>query len=264
MRTALAFLLVTALIVSHPAAAGSDSPPETGASLKGTLLVSAASSLTTVFSSLVKYFEAEHPDVRIRLNFGGSAMLATQIERGAPVGVFAAAGRLPIENLLAHDARIGASVMVFARGELVLVSKREGTTLLSVADSSRPLAMGNPRLAPAGAYAERSLQTLGLEDRFHGRLVLAENVRQVLRYVETGAVAAGLVYRTDVASSSGLRVTEAIPTEVSGLIEYPIVALGKGASAQLANAFVDFVCGPEARNELLRHGFYPISSSAAP
>ena len=55
------------------------------------LTVSAASSLTAAFTDIGAAFEDANPGVTVTFNFGPSDGLATQINEGAPVDVFASA-----------------------------------------------------------------------------------------------------------------------------------------------------------------------------
>src|SRR5690242_3480144 len=103
-RTATALALAAAVSLagvagcssSGSAAAASSSSSGSAASpstspLTGTVTVFAAASLTGTFTQLGKDFEAAHPGVTVKFNFGGSDTLAASIVSGAPADVFAAA-----------------------------------------------------------------------------------------------------------------------------------------------------------------------------
>ncbi len=59
--------------------------------LSDDLLISAASSLSTVMSELVIEFRRQNRDIDLATNFSGSGTLLRQIQRGAPVDVFISA-----------------------------------------------------------------------------------------------------------------------------------------------------------------------------
>ena len=69
------------------------------------------------------------------------------------------------------------------------------------ADLAKPevkkIAIGNPKTVPAGRYAMEVFNHFKIADAIKDKLILAENVRQVLDYVARGEVDAGLVYQTD-------------------------------------------------------------------
>jgi molybdate transport system substrate-binding protein len=152
---------------------------------------------------------------------------------------------------------------VFARNVLTVV--RPADSRLDLAKPADLLdarvariVIGNPRTVPAGQYAEESLRTLGLWDRLQPRLVLAENVRQALQYVERGEVDAGFVYTTDVAGRTA-RVTEAFrpAEETYRPIVYPAAVVTASSHLSQAQALVEFLLSRESRAVLARRGFQP-------
>ena len=66
-----------------------------------TLTVFAAASLTSTFQQIADAFEADHPGTDVRLSFGGSADLVSQIQNGAPADVFASADTATMDELTA-------------------------------------------------------------------------------------------------------------------------------------------------------------------
>ena len=58
---------------------------------KGTIVVSAAASLTDVFPVIAAAFQKRYPGTTVKFNFGGSSALVEQINAGAPVDVLATA-----------------------------------------------------------------------------------------------------------------------------------------------------------------------------
>ena len=54
-------------------------PAPSADELSGSVTVFAAASLTESFGAIAEAFEAEHPGVRVTINFGGSASLATKL-----------------------------------------------------------------------------------------------------------------------------------------------------------------------------------------
>jgi len=69
----------------------------------------------------------------------------------------------------------------------------------------RRIAIGE-RAYPLGTYAQELLTNLKIFDSLKSKLVYSNNVRQVLTYVETGNVDAGIVYITDAKESKSVRV----------------------------------------------------------
>jgi molybdate transport system substrate-binding protein len=118
------------------------------------------------------------------------------------------------------------------------------------------IAMGNPRTAPVGRYAERALANLGLLGRLRPRLVLAENARQVLEYVARGEVSAALLYRSD-ARIAGERVVVGpeLPADADEPILYQAAVLSAAREPELARALLNLITSKEGQEVLNRHGF---------
>ena len=78
-------------------------------------------------------------------------------------------------------------------------------------------------------YAQQTLTALGIYDAVRHKAVLASDVRQVLAYVETGSADAGIVYATDAAISSRVRIAAEAPPEAAPHIVYPAAVIKSSA-----------------------------------
>lgn len=228
------------------------------------LIVSVAASMTDVAQELKPLFEEAHPGVKVLFNFGSSGALQRQIEHGAPVDVFLSAAIEPVERLLKQGHVVPGSVRYVAGNRLVLIRPAAGAASsvdgwTSLADRAvRSVAIGNPHHVPAGIYGREALEALGLWEAILPKLVFAEDVRQVLHYVRTGAVDAGVVYATDAATSTGVQVVAEAPAGSHGPVIYPVARVQGSRHPQLADAFIAFLFTQEAREILARYGFSPV------
>lgn len=226
------------------------------------LTVSAAISLREVFEAIGRAFEAAHPADRVALNFASSGHLHRQIERGAPVDVFAASGIQPVKALEEANLLRPGTRRIFATNRLVLVRPKGNVSVQSFSTLgggfSGRLVIGNPAHVPAGAYAKQALVSLGYWKTLSPNLILAAHVRQVLDYVARGEVDAGIVYRTDALQEKDRveRVAEAPPGS-HARIEYPIAVVAETRFPNEAEAFVRFVLSEKSRRILARAGFGP-------
>ncbi len=127
------------------------------------------------------------------------------------------------------------------------------TSLADLAGDPGKVAAGDPKSVPAGHYAQQTLAALRLAVP---QRVLAQNVRQVLTYVEHGDVAAGLVYATDAKQAGDkVRVVATAPADTHDPIEYPAVTVAASAHAAAAGRFLDYLATPAARAVFAAHGF---------
>ena len=111
----------------------------------------------------------------------------------------------------------------------------------------KPIALGEPTTVPAGEYAKEVLTYLGIYGSVQPKAVLAKDVRQVLTYVETGEVDAGIVYSTDAASSSKVKVVATAPEKSHAPAIYPVAVIKTSKNSASARAFEDFLLGAQAR-----------------
>ena len=253
MRAMLAWLVLLLLLVSPFPVRGDDSPPER-------ILVSAAISLRNAFEEIGRLLRTRSGIVT-DFNFGASGLLQRQIEAGAPVDVFASAGATQMDELQAKGLILQDSRRDFARNALeLIVPAGQKITFSSFSDLSGPglrrLAIGNPRTVPAGHYAEQTLRSLKIWETLQSRLILAEDVRQVLDYVVRGEVDAGIVYATDVPIAAG-RVFDVAraPEQTHDPILYPVAVVKDARQKGAALRFVDLVSGADGQKILAKYGF---------
>jgi molybdate transport system substrate-binding protein len=248
MRLTLAIGLV--LLLAAPAAAQA-------------LTVSVAVSMKDAIEELGRQFTKTVPGVTLRYNVGASGDLQKQIEAGAPVDLFISASQRQMDELERRGLIVADSRRVFARNVLVAVAPAD-----SRLDLARPtalldsrvtrVAIGNPKTVPSGQYTEESLRALSLWERVQPKLVLAENVRQVLDYVSRGEVDLGFVYVTDLAVRAG-RVKEVFRAgeDTYRPIVYPAAVTTDSRHSRLGRAFIDLLVSREGQAVLRRHGFQP-------
>lgn len=232
------------------------------------LVVSAASSLEPVLSVVKTRYEQAHPDVTIALNFGGSGALQRQIEQGAPADLFLSAGAEPMDELEEKGLIVKETRAVFARNQLALiVPKGSASPVRRFGDLERAklVAVGEPSTAPAGAYAVEALRTLGVWEKLgDSRITYAKDVRQVLLYVESGGVDAGVVYVSDARSSDRVDLVDIAPAGTHRSIEYPLAVVAASRHQEQAIRFAGYLLSPDVQRELAAFGFSPARGEGKP
>ncbi|WP_287296129.1 molybdate ABC transporter substrate-binding protein [Moorena sp. SIO2C4] len=240
------------------------------------LTVSVAASLQDAMKAIKVLYTKETPDVTIIYNFASSGSLQQQIEQGAPVDVFISAApkqmnALESKGLLLErcSAVLGETPMSdcikkgtrqsLITNQVVLVTPKDENGISNFkdlrSDNISKIAMGDPESVPAGQYAKEVLNTLNLFEQLKPKLVFGKDVRQVLSYVETGNVDAGLVYATDAKLSNQVKIVATAPPESYSRIIYPVAVLKESKNPDIANQFVQFIIGDSAKNVFLRYGF---------
>lgn len=228
------------------------------------LTVSAAVSLKDVFNEIGKIYKSKTGRT-VNFNFAASGALQKQIETGAPVDVFASAGKKQMDELAAKDLIDKETGGDFARNTLVLIAPPDSKlSLADFSDLTKPevqkIAVGNPKTVPAGQYTEQLFEKMNLKNSLQTKLILAEDVRQVLDYVVRGETDAGIVYATDArAAGEKIRVVTTASENAHSPILYPIAIIKESRQKQAGREFVDLVLSAEGRNILGKYGFAAVS-----
>lgn len=259
VRGILPALAVLALAAGCGSSAGpATNPPAAGGSsnssaLTGTVTVFAAASLTESFTDLAKSFQAAHPGVHVRLNFGASSALALQITQGAPADVFASASANNMAQVIA--AKAATDSRSFARNAMeIAVPPANPAGVTGVADLARSgvkVALCQSQV-PCGAAAEKVFDKANLTVK---PVTLEPDVRAALTKVETDEVDAAVVYVTDVRAAGAKVKGIEIPDALNASTEYPISLLSAARNPAAARAFTDFVLSAGGRDVLAAAGF---------
>ena len=259
-RTRIAGLSAALVTVLAAAACGGASSGDSagsagsGDSAHRTLTVFAAASLTTTLQEIADRFEADHPGTDVKLSFGGSSDLVTQIQNGAPADVFASADTANMDKLTAAHLTDGAP-QPFATNHLeIAVPPGNPAGVHTFADLAKPglaLVVCAPEV-PCGAAAQQVAQAAGV--RLHP-VSEEQSVTDVLAKVTSGEADAGLVYVTDV-KAAGTKVDGITFPESSAVTNtYPIAVVQDSSQASLAREFVAAVTGSGGQRVLRDAGF---------
>lgn len=222
------------------------------------LTVSAAASLKDAVGELKTIYEKQHTDVTITNNLAASGTLQKQIEEGAPADLFISAGKSQMDALSQKGLIIEESRKDLLGNEMVLIAGKDSklTGFDGLTDPSiEKISIGTPETVPAGKYAQEALISLKLWDQLQSKIVQAKDVRQVLTYVETGNVDAGLVYRTDAIVGKDIKVISAAPEGSYKSIVYPIAIIKSTKYQKQTEEFVKFLQTDEAVKVFEKYGF---------
>ena len=227
---------------------------------KSDLTVSAAISLKDALDETKELYIKDHPGVAIAINYGASGTLQLQIEQGAPVDIFLPAAPKQMDALQSKGLLLAGTRKDVLQNEVVLIVPKDSKLGLASfkdltqADVKR-VAMGEPVSVPAGEYAKETLTSLGIYDAVKAKAVLAKDVRQVLTYVETGNVDAGIVYRTDAMTSAKVSIAATAPPKSHALVIYPAAVIKATKNPSAAKEFLQFIEGPRGIAVFDKYGF---------
>jgi molybdate transport system substrate-binding protein len=214
------------------------------------LTVFAAASLTNVFPQI---------DSRARYSFGGSNMLAAQIQQGLPADVFASADTgLPWQL---HRRGLVTRPVVFTSNKLVIVIAHGNPLHLhSVRDLERhglKIVMAAAGV-PVGDYTRKVLKRLGLSDLVEKAVSQETDVREVLSKVVLGEADAGFVYATDAKTVKGKVGVIGPPKSAQPRVLYAAAAVKSSKHLQAAKTWIRHLLTKRAQRKLRAAGFLPI------
>jgi len=225
------------------------------------ITVFAAASLKDALDAVNAQWQADAKH-KAAISYAASSALAKQIEAGAPADVFISAD-LDWMKYLADRKLIRPETQSTLLGNrIVLVAPKDSAVQLTIVPNfalaealgDGRLAMADVRAVPAGKYGQAALETLGVWDSVKDRIAQAENVRATLALVSRGEAPLGIVYQTDAAADTGVKIVGTFPADSHPPILYPVAVLA-GSDKPEARAFVDYLKSPAAKPLFEKQGF---------
>lgn len=215
------------------------------------ITVSAAVSFQDAMKDIGAHFQAKHPEVKVNFNFGASGVLEKQIEQGASVDLFASASQKEIDLLEEKGLIIKSTRTNFTRNKLVIIAPSRLT--IEELKNLDKIATGDPKTVPAGRYAQTFPENAGIYEMSKSKLIFAENVRQVLDYVEHGEVDAGFVYFSDTIKSN--MSVSSINDSLYPPIVYPVAVIKDSQQPAISRQFIEYIQSNEGQIILQKYGF---------
>ncbi|QNG61687.1 molybdate ABC transporter substrate-binding protein [Bacillus sp. PAMC26568] len=222
------------------------------------LTVSAASSLQDALKDIKSSFEKKHPNVIINYNFGASGALQQQISQGAPVDVFFSADEDKFQKLVEDgliDKKNGIGLL--SNGLVLIVPKDSSKGIKTFKDLTKAdkTALGIPESVPAGQYGKDTLEKVNVWKAIEGNVVYGKDVRQVLAYVETNNVDAGIVYKTDALTSQKVKIAATAKEDTHDPIIYPVGMIKNSPHPKETQLFYNYLQNGSSIKIFKMYGF---------
>lgn len=199
-----------------------------------TIILFAAASTSQAVEAIKKAYEIKNPDIKIRVSYGASALLARQISKGAPADLFLSANVEWVnwlENKL-KDKSITKPVII-AHNRLTLISGKSAPTLscpplpsqLAHALGDKRFILADPNVAPLGQYSKQALIALKLWKTVEPSLAIASNANLALKMIERGAGPYGISYASGTMNNSFVKDICLLPASSHTSINYYLVPI---------------------------------------
>lgn len=227
-------------------------------------LVLAASSMQEALGEAAALWKGQGHPAPV-LSFAGTPALARQVEQGAPADIVISADAEWMDWLAERDLVDPGTRRDIASNALVLVAADTQDTGGTIGDRLQALgdgrlAIADPASVPAGRYARAALESMGLWVLVEDRIVPAENVRAALALVESGEARFGIVYASDALASQRVHRVASFDRADTPPIVYPAARAARSQHAE-AQAFLDFLAGPQAQAIFAEHGFSAVGQA---
>jgi molybdate transport system substrate-binding protein len=224
--------------------------------------VAAASDLQFAMDDLASRYQKQTGQ-QISVTYGSSGNFYAQIQSGAPFDVFFSADILYAQKLIDAHLADPKSLVMYARGQIVLWAPGDAHLNLSQAgfaglrDSRvQKIAIANPEHAPYGRAAVAALQHAGLYEELKSKLVYGENISQAAQFAQSGSAQVGIL-ALSLALSPNMKSGDRwlIPAELYPPLDQAAVLLDASANKTGARAFLAFVNSDAGHEVLSQHGF---------
>jgi len=198
---------------------------------------------------------------KAQLSFGSTGKFYAQIKNGAPFDILLAADDETPARLEKEGWAVNGSRFTYAIGQLALWSAKpdyvdsRGDVLKL--GTFKHLAIANPRLAPYGAAAVKTLNSLGLLKALQPRFVQGENIAQTFQFVSTGNAELGFVALSQVYAGGKLKSGSVwiVPASLHRPIRQDAVVLARGKDNPAALALMKYLKQDKARAIIKAYGY---------
>jgi molybdate transport system substrate-binding protein len=226
------------------------------------LRIAAAADLAPCINELDSAFAADVNGADVTYSIGASGNFFAQIRNGAPYDVFLSADLHYPQELAKAGLADGASLMVYAHGQLALWANDAGLDVSHGlqalnAPAIQRIAIANPEVAPYGKAAKAALQKAGVWEAVKSKLVIGESIAQTTHFVETGNAQAGLISFSHIngAKKPVQGKVWLIPADLYPPIEQGAIVTSKGKANPLAARYLAFLRSEKGRAILRKYSF---------
>lgn len=240
----------------------------TDVSNENKLSIATASNFRPVLEQLrAEFFQQinnKEKNYQINISSASSGVIYAQILQGAPFQLFFSANTSYPEKLVASDHGVAETLVTYAVGQLILVSRSTGDNFEigspeEILVKAKRIAIANPRTAPYGIAAMEVLENLDVADESQPKLVVGNNIAQAWQFFHSGnadvtIVAASLI---DSAKQAGRNQKGLLAIDLSSYLKHPVrqSLVATKPVSQLAEQFLDFMNTTIAKKIIVDGGY---------
>ena len=225
------------------------------------LSIAVATNFVHAMHELSERYVADTPQDSIRVSSGSTGKLFAQIKQGMKHDLFFAADTTSVTKLVEENLAVRGSTTIYAIGVLVVWTPglaADNSPLNLLRNSSlHKFAIANPKLAPYGAAAIQTLQSLELEGVLKHKLVMGENVGQTYALIHSGNAQAGIVAMSSLHRTKDTENHEIwkVPKHLHAPINQMAAILTYSDKRDSAQHFLNFVTSEIGRSIIKNCGY---------
>jgi len=225
----------------------------------GVINIAVAANVSYAMDELIKEFNRENPDIKVKVVLGSSGKLTALIKNGAPYALFMSAN-MNYPQALYDEGIATTKPIVYAQGSLAYFSSKnrdfsKGMNLLQ-SPTIKKIAVANPLTAPYGKATIEAIKSRGIYEKVVKKFVYAEGISQTVSYAVT-TTDMGIIAKSSLFSPRMIRFKKGINwVEVNPKLYTPIdqgIVILKDSIA--VRAFYTFMLSNKAKKILKDFGY---------
>ncbi len=210
---------------------------------------------------IIKQKFEKNNKVNLRVISGSSSQLYAQIVNGAPLDVFLSADQKTPQKL---DKKfiVSNTQFTYAIGNLTFWTslnnlKEKNATLFLQNNEINILAIANPRFSPYGQASKEFLVNIGVWSKYKDKLVLANNIKQVVSFLYSGNAKNGFMSFSDKIKfkhnnkGTFLKVSQ----KMFNNINQDVILLSRGKNSKYSKKFLSFLKNKEIKKIIESFGY---------
>lgn len=229
----------------------------------GTIHIAVSANVTFPTKKLKEEFKKLHPEIDLKVTFGSSGKLTTQIINGAPFSLFMAANMDYPNDLYEYGIAITKPI-IYVQGALVYFSVKKmdfskGMNLLRDEGVSK-IAVANPITAPYGKATFEAMKNAGVLESSIPKFVFAKSisgtVSNTLKLTDIGIISKSALYDPRMKEYKQNVNWIDIDPRLYTPINQGMVILKNGYNNDEVKTFYDFILSDRAKEIFENFGYF--------
>ncbi len=227
-----------------------------------TITVAVAANVSYAIAKIIKEFNKQYPNIKVRVILGGSGKLTAQIKHNAPYDIFMSAN-MKYPQALYKDSIALTKPVIYAQGSLAYFSNKPRDFSLKMKlleeKNIKRIAIANPKTAPYGKATVEALKNAHIYNDIKNKFIYGESISQTVMYAKTAAdigfIAKSALYSPKMSMYKENINYIDVDTKLYTPINQGIVILKNSNNSDEVKAFYNFILNNKTKNILKDFGY---------